>query len=99
MPLGDGRKTVTVAGTAERLSAQSVAIRSVEITALPANTGKIAVGGSTAKATVAAERGTILNAGATKRLDADDQVDDLNQVWVDASVSGEGVSYSYTFEA
>jgi hypothetical protein len=98
MPIGDGRKIVTTAGTAVPLSATSVGVTSVAITALSTNTGVIVVGGSTVVASAATRRGTPLSAGGTATLSRDDQVDDLSQVWLDATVSGEGVTYSYTYE-
>lgn len=99
MPVADGRKVVATAGTRVQLSSGSTAIRSVEITALPTNTGVVAVGGTTVSAVAGAERGILLSAGARVRFDADDQVDDLNQIWIDATASGEGVTYLLTAEA
>lgn len=95
MPLGDGSKNVAAAGTAEQLSTVSTAIRWLAITARPGNTGKIAVGASTVRATAGSERGVLLAAGETVRLEPDHGVDDLAQVWVDATVSGNGVTFAY----
>lgn len=94
MPLIDGRKVVAAAGTAEKLAA-STAIRSVTITAETDNTGIVVVGDDTVVAALATRRGTPLNAGDSMTLEAArDAVDDLNQVWLDATVSGDGVTYS-----
>jgi hypothetical protein len=100
MPIGDGRKVVAAAGTREQLSTSSVGIRSVDITALSTNTAIVVVGGPTVVAAAGTRRGVALAAGQTQSYDADqDLVDDLNQVWLDAVTSGEGVSYAYTYEA
>lgn len=84
---GDGARTVTTAGTRVQLSASSVPCRRVYIQALVGNTGSIYVGGST----IAAGRGIELLATATITL----EVSDLNLVYLDSSVNGEGVSYAY----
>ena len=89
--VGDGVKSVTTAGTAVQLSATSVACRMVEIQARVANTGNIAVGSSTVVAAAGSERGIVLVPGASVSL----RVTDLNKLYLDAAVSGEGVSYIY----
>lgn len=100
MPIGDGRKVVAVAGTREQLSSTSVGIRGIDITALSSNTNPVVVGGPTVVAAVGTRRGVALAAGQLMSFDAvQDQVDDLNQIWLDAVTSGEGVSYAYTYEA
>lgn len=83
----DGSKNVTTAGTRVQLSNSSVPCKKVYIQALTGNGGVIYVGGST----IAAGRGTALFATSSIEL----TVSDLNLVYLDASVSGEGVSYSY----
>jgi hypothetical protein len=97
MPLGDGRQTVTTAGTPVPLITKaSTACTSVTITALAANTTVIAVGGPDVAAAVAGRKGTILKAGESCKFTAcHDHVDDLATVFIDAETSGEGVSYSY----
>lgn len=82
-----GRKTVTTAGTAVQLPGADVG--QVEVQALFANTGKIAVGGSGVSAVAGSEAGILLSAGQTQTVD----VSDLKEVWIDATVSGEGVTY------
>lgn len=91
--IGDGRKTVTLAGTAERLVAANTPCRKVEIQALPGNTDNVVVGASSVVAAAGTERGTILAPGATATL----YVQDLYPLYVNAAVSGEGVSFSYYF--
>ena len=88
--IGDGRQTVAAAGTAEALAASTTA-KVVFITAETDNTGVIAVGGSTVVAALATRRGTPLLAGDSGVL----EIDDLADVYIDATVSGEGVTYTY----
>lgn len=90
---GDGNQTVTTAATRVQLSASSVPCKSVSITAKDTNTGVIVVGGSTVVALAGAtRRGTPLNAGDTMTID----IGNLNLLYIDATVSGEGVVYTYT---
>ena len=89
--IADGRKGVTAAGTAERLIAASTAIRKVIINAFPENTDVVVVGASTVVAALATRRGISLSPGESVTL----RVSDLYNVYADAVVSGEGVSYVY----
>ena len=89
--MGDGRKTVATAGTAEAL-AGSTAAKTVVITAELDNTGLVVVGGSTVVATLATRRGTPLSAGDTIAM----PIDNLADVFLDVTVSGDGVTYSFT---
>jgi len=89
--VGHGRKTVASAGTAEALNA-STACKSVVVTAETDNTGVIVVGGSGVLNTLASRTGTPLNAGESMSLD----IGNLSAVFVDASVTGDGVTYTYT---
>ncbi len=88
--IGDNRKAVTNAGTAEAL-AGSTAAKYVIITADAANTGTICVGGATVVAAAATRRGIPLSAGGSCGLN----IDNLADVFIDATVSGEGVSFAY----
>lgn len=88
--VGDGRKTVATAGTAVPLVSAGVGGNSTCVTALSTNAGVIAVGSSTVVAAVGSRRGTPLAAGESVTFDTDPSL-----LWVDATVSGEGVSYSY----
>lgn len=85
--IGDGVKIVTTAGTREQLSASSVPCKKVYIQALYTNTDSIVVGG----ATIAVGRGISLLAGGTIEMTASD----LNLVYIDSVVNGEGVTYTY----
>ncbi|MDQ2084703.1 hypothetical protein RA307_31365 [Xanthobacteraceae bacterium Astr-EGSB] len=86
----DGRKVVTAAGTAEALAVSTVA-KFVEITAETDNTGIIVVGGSTVVAALATRRGRPLLPGESTTL----PISNLSNVYIDATVSGDGVTYVY----
>jgi len=88
--IGHGVKTVTTAGTDVVLSASTTA-KVVIITAQTDNTGLVAVGGSGVDATVLTGTGVALWAGDSVTL----LVDDLADVYIDATVSGDGVRYTY----
>lgn len=90
--LKDGLKLVTTAATRETLVAASTFCRSVCITAKQTNTGTIVVGGVTVvAASGATRRGTPLNAGDSTTI----SINDLVKVYLDSTVSGEGVTYTY----
>ena len=87
-----GNKFVTTAGTAVPLAAVDTPCKLITINAKAANTGKIAVGGQGVIATIGVtQTGVILNAGDVYEL----EVADLNEVYIDATVSGEGVTFTY----
>lgn len=88
--IGDGRKTVAASATAEKL-ASATKCTSVTITALAANTGLIVVGSSTVVAAAATRRGIPLAAGETVSI----PTVDLDQIWLDTTVNGDGVSYAW----
>lgn len=90
--IGAGRKTVTTAGTAEKLIAASTPCRKVILTAIPTNTGTVAIGDSSALATAGSERGVQL-IGSFAREEI--EIDDVSKIWIDASTNGEGVSFTY----
>ena len=79
-----GKTSVTTAGTRVVL-ASSQRVYSVTVKALAANTGTIYVGGSTVSSTT----GFQLAASESVSMD----IGNLATVYLDASVSGEGVSY------
>lgn len=89
--IGDGIKAVTTAGTSVQLSATSVACRMVQIQARTENTGVIVVGSSSVVASASTRRGIALVPGASVAL----RVTDLNKLYLDSTVSAEGVSYVY----
>jgi len=88
--IADNRKVVTTAGTRVALAASTTA-KYVIITAETDNTGVIVVGGATVVATLATRRGTPLNPGETCGLPCDNLAD----VYIDATVSGDGVTFTY----
>lgn len=89
----NGRKTVAAAGTAERLVAAETAARKVTITAELDNTDYVVVGGSTVVAALATRQGHPLSAGSSITL----WVHNLYEIYLDAVVNGEGVTYIYQF--
>jgi hypothetical protein len=82
----DGSKNVTTAGTRVALAA-STACQAVLIQAKAANTGIIYVGGSTVSAT----SGIFLYPGESVEI----SIDNLSKVYLDSSVNGEGVVFTY----
>jgi hypothetical protein len=88
--IAHGVKTITSAGTDEAL-AGSTACKRVTIQAQTDNTGLIAVGTSGVDATEATGTGILLSAGDVFELD----IDNLADVFIDATVTGDGVRYTY----
>ena len=84
--IDSGQKNVSAAGTAERLVTASTPIRSVVVTAKRTNTGNIFIGGSDVDST-----GDIIAPGSNRSV----PIDNLNKVFIDSAVSGEGVSFSW----
>jgi len=89
--IGDGLKVVATAASRVTLVAASTPAKVVIITAETDNTDYVVVGGSTVVALLATRQGTPLNAGDSITL----LVDDLVDVYLDAVVSGEGVTFTY----
>lgn len=81
----DAQVSVTTAGTRVQISGSSIPIRSVCFKANHADTGKIYVG----NVGVSSANGYELVADVSVCLD----VNNLNLVYIDSSVNGEGVSY------
>jgi hypothetical protein len=90
---GGGRKTVASAGTAEALTATNTHTVTVSITAETNNTGLVAVGDSAVVAAAGTQTNVyaILNAGDTVSLD----VPDSTLLFLDVTVSGDGVAFGY----
>lgn len=88
--IASGRKVVAAAATAETLAA-STACREVTITAELDNTGVVVLGGSAVIAALATRRGHPLNAGDSVTI----PIDDLAKIYLDVTVSGDGVTYAY----
>ena len=89
--IDDGVRTVASAGTDVPLSASSVLCAWVVIQAQTDNTGIIAVGGAGVDATVATGTGVALSAGGSMVI----EIRDLSLIYIDATVSGDGVRYTY----
>jgi hypothetical protein len=90
--IGDNLKLVAAAGTRETLVASTTPCKSVVITAKLTNTGTVVVGGSTVvAASGATRRGAPLSAGDSVVID----IDDLVKIYLDVTVSGEGVTFAY----
>lgn len=84
-----GQKTVTTAGTAERLHTGLVANAALMVKALPANTGIMYIGNDGA-GDVSSANGMPLSAGDAAVFAF---VSDLREIWVDSTVNGEGVAW------
>lgn len=92
LAITSGRKTVTAAGTCEVLSTETGVVQVLWISPLPTNTGYVSIGGSTTKSTAASEVGVTLQAPFTPL-----ELHNVrpSTVYVDASVSSEGVTFTY----
>lgn len=88
--IGHGVTTVTTAGT-DVVLASFTAAKWIVIQAQTDNTGFIAVGATGVDATVATGTGVLLGAGESVTL----PIDNLEDVYIDSTVSGEGVRYTY----
>ena len=89
--IGDG---VTLCGTAgtDVVLASSTAAKSIILQAQTDNTGAVAIGATGVDATVATGTGLLLYAGDwTPTL----EIDNLADIYIDATVSGQGVRYIY----
>src|SRR4030042_358381 len=94
-----GQRVVTAAGTPEQIAEAADMPRSeviaVNIQANPANTGNIFIAPEAQRAAILTA-GRILVPAGELTLDVHDFLDgwlDLRKIWVDAAVSGEGLSY------
>ena len=86
-----GTKTVTTAGTDVALVGSSTPCKRVIIQSQTDNTGLIAVGASGVDATEATGDGILLYPGDSVEID----IDNLNRLYIDATVNGEGVRFLY----
>ena len=83
-----GEKLVTTAGTAEALVASTRRVKRVQVSALSSNTKPVYLGGSD----VASTTNGGLAASGSISLEAEGWMD-LNDIYVDADVDGEGVDF------
>lgn len=88
--IGDGLQLIAASGTAEALGS-STPCRLVVVSARPENTDVVVVGASTVVAAAGTRRGISLSPGQSVSL----RVTDIANLFVDAVVTGEGVSYVY----
>lgn len=87
----EGGKSVAAAGTPVQLSSTSIKCSAVVITARKGNTGSVAYGfDNTVRATAGSEVGAILTPGSSVAIDTRD----VSNIWIDASVNGEGVGFT-----
>lgn len=86
----DGRKIVTTAGISVPLGTSST-IKQVTITAEIDNLGMIVVGGIGVIADLATREGIPLFSGDSRTI----EIDDISKVYIDSTVNGEGVTYTY----
>ncbi len=84
-----GAKNVTAAGTAVPLAVASTLINKVDIQAKLTNTDTVHIGSSAVDEST--NPGMVLFAGDSYTL----LIDDLNKIYVDAQVNGEGVTFNY----
>ncbi len=89
--VSDGRQPVTAAGTRVQLVYVSSPAKKVIVQAEASITGIIVVGGPTVVAANATRRGQALYARETATL----EISDLNTVYLDGTVSGEGATFVY----
>lgn len=87
--VADGRQVVTTAGERVHLTPIHLHAKFVIITAETDNTSVVVVGGDQVQATLATRRGIPLYAGESTTL----LVDDLYDIYLDALVSTEGVTW------
>lgn len=93
--ISNGRKTITNAGTAEKLVASTTPCKYVIIKAIITNTGVAVVGGSGVVAAVGTRSGTSLSVlnGIPDQITI--PIDDVSKIYVDSTVNGEGVIFTY----
>jgi hypothetical protein len=86
----NGRKTVTAAATPEQLG--SGACRVVFLRPLPSNTGKVGWGfDNDVNVAAGSENCDFLEVGDLRVV----PVDNLDRIWLDVEVAGEGVCFTY----
>lgn len=87
--IGNGEMDVTTAGTAEQLIAASTPCVRIHMTAKRTNTDVIWFGGSSVDST--SENGDYLFPAQARTI----EIDNVNKVYIDAEVDGEGVCFTY----
>lgn len=88
----DGATSVGTAGTRVQVTTANTPCFSITLTAGSANTGIMCIGGTTVTASTGTARtGLPLNAGDTAII----ELDNVNKIWLDSTVSGDKASYYY----
>ena len=82
-----GQKTISTAGTKERITEQPTPMAEICIRGLNSNTGQIYWVFSESKK---GSEGDCVDAGERMTI----PIDDLSKIWFDAEVDGEGFSYT-----
>tara|TARA_Y100000310_G_scaffold341086_1_gene439040 strand:+ start:215 stop:511 length:297 start_codon:yes stop_codon:yes gene_type:complete len=96
MPVQGFRKTIVAAGAAERIISTSVYVTSVTIKAKKANTGEIYIGqDDVGLSDPPLEAGDSLHLPVPSTSSGPVQID-LRDIWVNASVDGDGVDVWYS---
>lgn len=91
--VSDGSLSVTTAGTRVQFPSQHCA--KVYVQAHPDNTGDVVIGGSTVVADASTRRGLALSPTQWQPFD----VDNLNRLYIDGTVSGDKINYIYEYNA
>lgn len=89
--LYSGRQVVAAAGTAVQLQAEKERCENMTITAESDNTGLISVGDSSVVAAEGSQQGAILTPLGSITV----KVGDLSKIYIDSTVSGDGVTFAY----
>ncbi len=92
--IADGRSTITSGGTPEQVSSTSTAYGTITLCAETTNTGVMTIGGSAMDGRIETRTGVPLTAGACFTLQSNG---DLDQIYFDGTVTGDGVTYAYTY--
>lgn len=94
-PAVTGQKSVTAAGTAERLSTASNFCSMIVLSGDGNNTDVVVIGNSSVDATEATRKGLVLFPGQTEYMYGPSGTRlSLKDTWVDSETSGDGVSFN-----
>lgn len=89
-----GQKTVSAAGTAERLSTISVACGMLIVSADDNNADVVVIGNSDVDASQATRKGLVLFPGQTEPYWSPTSRISLRDVWVDSETNNDGVAFN-----
>ena len=91
--INHGRKVVATAGTDLQVSTTSQRYGTVTLCAETNNTGVMCVGGTGVDCALSTRTGVPLTAGACLTLQSSGNLD---EIFIDATVTGDGVTYAFT---